>query len=159
MTSKPFNGPSPEPRAPPPFPVTGRGAAGVTAIDTSPGPVTVSAVEPCTEPEAAVIAVLPALIALSSPAALITATPIAEELQVTVPVRFCVLPSLYVPVAVNCYVAPTATGGFAGVTAMETSAGGPTVAVVEPHTEPAQALTVAEPAAKAYRLDWWRRCR
>ena len=31
------------------------------------------------------------------------------ELHVTEPVRFCVLLSLYVPVAVNCCVAPTAT--------------------------------------------------
>ena len=44
-------------------------------------------------------------------------------------VRFCVLPSLKVPVAVNCWVSPTATEGFAGVTATDFSVGAATVIV------------------------------
>jgi hypothetical protein len=38
------------------------------------------------------------------PPALIVAVAVVPEAQVTDPVRFCVLPSLYVPVAVNCCV-------------------------------------------------------
>src|SRR5208282_5344192 len=38
----------------------------------------------------------------------------------------------------------------AAVPVIEPGSGGPTVAVVEPHTAPAQALSVAEPAAAAY---------
>src|SRR5208282_6636110 len=55
-----------------------------------------------------------------------------DELHIAVLVRFCVLPSLYVPVAVNCCVVPAAIEGFAGVTAIETSVGAVTVSVVEP---------------------------
>ena len=47
-------------------------------------------------------------------------------------VRFCVLPSVKVPVAVNCSVSPRATEGLAGVTAMDTKAAAETVDVVEP---------------------------
>ena len=63
---------------------------------------------------------------------LIVATPRVEELHVAVLVRFCVLPSVYVPVAVNCCVLPTAIEGFVGVTAMETSTGAVMVSVVVP---------------------------
>ena len=38
-------------------------------------------------------------------------------------VRFCVVPLLYVPVAVNCCLAPAAMEELAGVTAIETSGG------------------------------------
>jgi hypothetical protein len=41
------------------------------------------------------------------PEVLIVATEVLEDAQVTWLLRFCVLPSLYVPVAVNCCVAPT----------------------------------------------------
>src|ERR1700719_1254331 len=56
---------------------------------------------------------------LAKPALLIVATAVFEELQVTELVRFWVLLSLYVPVAVNCCGTPLATEGFAGVTAIE----------------------------------------
>jgi hypothetical protein len=74
--------------------------------------------------------------ALASPAVLIVATAAAEELHVAVLVRFCVLPSAYVPVAVNCSVLPLTIDGFAGVTAIDTSVGGVTVSVVLPETVP-----------------------
>ena len=38
-------------------------------------------------------------------------------------VRFCVVPLLYVPVAVNCWVVPATMEELAGVTAIETSGG------------------------------------
>jgi hypothetical protein len=95
------------------------GFAGVTAIDTR-GAVTVRVVVPCTAPEPAVIVVLPMATPLASPPALIVATPGTEELHVAVLVRFSVLPSLYVPVAVNCCVATAGMEGFVGVTAIDT---------------------------------------
>src|SRR5215472_10967313 len=98
-----------------------KGFAGVTAIETNTGAVTVRFVEPLMEPDVAEIVVLPVATPVASPASLpIIATAIFDELQVTELVRFCVLLSLYVPVAVNCWATPLAIEGFAGVTASET---------------------------------------
>jgi hypothetical protein len=63
--------------------------------------------------------VLPALTPVARPAPLMVATLVAEEAQVTWLVRFCVLLSEYVPVAVNCCVTPEEIFWLAGVTAME----------------------------------------
>jgi hypothetical protein len=76
--------------------------AGVTATDTSVEAITVSVVLPEIEPVVARMVVEPVPIAVATPAALIVATVPAEELHVEVLVRFCVVPSLNVPVAVNC---------------------------------------------------------
>ena len=76
--------------------------AGVTATDTSVEAVTVSVVLPEIEPVVARMVVDPVPIAVATPAALIVATVAAEELHVAVLVRFCVVPSVKVPVAVNC---------------------------------------------------------
>ena len=62
---------------------------------------------------------VPVATVLAEPALLMVATAVFEELQVTELVRFWVLLSLYVPVAVNCCGKPLATEGFAGVTAIE----------------------------------------
>jgi hypothetical protein len=94
------------------------GLAGVTAIETRVAAVTVSVVDPVTLPEVAVMVVVPTPVDVANPAFEIVATPAAEELHVAVPVRFCVLPSLYVPVAVNCCVCPLAIDGAAGVMAI-----------------------------------------
>jgi hypothetical protein len=69
---------------------------------------------------------------VARPAALIVATVTAEELHVAVVVRFCVVPSLKVPVAANCCVLPFGTDGFAGVTATDTSVAAVPVSVVLP---------------------------
>ncbi len=70
------------------------------------------------------------------------------EVQVTELVMFAVLESLYVPVAVNCCVEPAGIDGFAGVTAMDNSAGpGSTVRFVVPLIAPEVALIVVLPAA------------
>ena len=63
---------------------------------------------------------------------MIVATVTADELHVAVLVRFCVVPSLKVPVAVNCWVPPFGTDGFAGVTATDTSVAAVPVSVVLP---------------------------
>jgi hypothetical protein len=76
--------------------------------------------------------VVPVPTAVARPAALIVATVTAEELHVAVLLRFCVVPSLKVPVAANCCVPPFETEGFAGVTAIDTSVAAVTVSVVLP---------------------------
>jgi hypothetical protein len=64
------------------------------AIETSDGAPTVSVVEPEIDPEAAVMDVLPAANPLASPPSVIEATLAAEDVHVTVLVRFCVVPSV-----------------------------------------------------------------
>ena len=73
---------------------------------------------------------------VANPPAPIVATPLFDELHVTVPVKFCVLLSVYVPVAVNCCVFPAGMEAFAGVMAIETNAAAATVRVVDPVTDP-----------------------
>ena len=55
--------------------------------------------------------------------------------------------SLYVPVAVNCWVRPAAMDGLAGVTAMLLRVAALTVSRVLPPTRPMVALIVLVPAA------------
>jgi hypothetical protein len=78
------------------------GFAGVTAIDCNVAAVTVSKVEPLMDDDVAVIVEFPTPAALARPEALIVAVVVVPEDQVTLDVRFCVVPSLNVPVAVNC---------------------------------------------------------
>ena len=91
----------------------------------------------------------PVLAALTRPAEpvalLIVATVVLLEAQVTWVVRFWVVASVYVPVAVSCWVMPRTTDGLAGVMAMETSSSDVTVMPVEPVTAPWVALSVVEP--------------
>ena len=82
-------------------------------------------------PEDASMVVDPRPTAAAKPAALMVAG-LSDEVQVTVLVRFCVLPSVKVPVAENCCPVPNAIDAFSGVRAMETSAGVVTVKVAEP---------------------------
>ena len=121
------------------------GFAGVTAIDCSVAAVTVSKVEPLIEDDVAVIVELPTPAPVARPAALIVAVVVVPEDQVTVDVKFCVVPSLNVPVAVNCCVAPLAIDGFAGVTAIDCRVAAVTVRVVEPLIAPDVALIVEVP--------------
>ena len=92
---------------------------------------------------------MPAATPVANPPALIVATPVVCELQVTELVKFCVELSEKVPVAVNCSVVPLATEGFAGVTAIDTSVAEVTVSKVEPLTLPDAAMIVLVPAAFA----------
>ena len=68
-----------------------------------------------------------------------------DELHSTEPVMSCVLVSVKVPVAVNCFVVPMAMLGLAGVTAIETRVALVTVSEVVPLTEPDAAVMVAGP--------------
>ena len=108
------------------------GFAGVTATETSVAAVTVSVVLPEMEPEVARIVVEPAPTAVTRPAVLIVATVPAEELHVAVLVRSCVVPSLNVPVALNCCVWPLVIEELAGVTAIDARVAAVTDIVVLP---------------------------
>ena len=93
--------------------------------------VTIREVEPLNVPDAAWMVVVPPTKAVANPEPPIVAAAVLDEVQLTVLVRFCVLLSLKVPVAVNCCVPPAATDGYAGVTWIETKAG-PIVIAAEP---------------------------
>ena len=70
------------------------GFAGVTAMDTNVGGVTVRLVMPVIVPETARIVVVPVPAPVASPTALIVATDVLVDDQTTDPVKFKVLPSL-----------------------------------------------------------------
>ena len=125
--------------------------AGVTAMDTSVAEVTVSVAVPTTLPDVAVIVDDPAATDVANPlepAALLTAAiVVADDFQVTDVVRFCVVLSEYVPVAVNCLDVPSAMLELVGVTAIEISVAGVTASVALPETLPDVAEIVVEPVA------------
>lgn len=101
--------------------------------------MTVNVVEPDIAPEEAVIVDIPVAMLLASPfvsGPLLTVATVAfEELQCTVVVTLCVLPSVKVPVAVNCCVVPRGIEGIAGVIAMDDNRAGEIVSVVNPIIE------------------------
>ena len=82
------------------------------------GDCTVTVDEPLTVPDVAVIVTCPAPTAVITPLASTVARLWLDEAHVAVCVRSFVLPSLYVPVAVNACVAPTLTVAEPGETAM-----------------------------------------
>jgi hypothetical protein len=75
------------------------------------------------------------------------ATAAFPERQVADVVRSSVLPSVKVPVAVNCWVVPCAIDGMGGFTVIEASAVLLTVRVVEAEIEPDVAEMVEFPVA------------
>src|SRR5436190_1152680 len=91
--------------------------------------------------------VLPVATLLAKPWPLMPAAAAFDELQTTELVMSCVLESLKVPVAVNCFVVPAAMDGVAGETAIETRCAGTTVRTVVSVNEPTVAVMVVEPAA------------
>jgi hypothetical protein len=103
--------------------------------------------EPLIAPDAAVIVALPSPTPLARPEPFMLATVATEELQLTEPVRFCVLPSVKVPVAVNCCVVSSAMVALGGPTAMETKTGGVTVKLDDPEIVPNIAVIVVPPCA------------
>ena len=123
--------------------------AGVTVIAISVAEVTVSFVEALALPDAALIVVLPCAMDVASPALLMVATATVEDVQVTELVTSCMLPSLNVPVAVNCCDCPAAIVGFEGAMVSETSAAGLTVTAIDPVMLPDVAMTFAEPTLSA----------
>jgi len=128
--------------------------AGATVMATSAAALTVKVAEPLVFPEVALIVVVPWAMLVARPALLMVATAVPLEFQVTEFVRSCVLLSLNVPVAVNCWVFPAAITGFAGFTAMETSVAGVTVSDVDPLTLAEVALMVVFPMATLVASPW-----
>src|SRR5258706_322653 len=106
---------------------------------------------PTTVPLVAEITVMPALAAVARPAEPVAFEIVAvarvEDAQVTIDVRFCVVVSLYVPVAVNCCVRPLATDGAAGVMARLVSVAAVTASVAVPVTPLLVAEIVVVPTA------------
>jgi len=92
---------------------------------------------------------VPAEKAVARPLLLIVATDISVELQMTCVVILKLVPSEYVPVAVNCRVAPIDMLGLAGVINMEERVAEFTVRVVLPDILPEVAVMVALPATTA----------
>lgn len=89
-------------------------------MDCSTAAVTVIVIEfDVTPPCAAVILAEPTLFPVARPDALTVATAEFEEDQVTELVRFCVLPSVKVPVAVNWSVVPFAIDVFGALIAID----------------------------------------
>jgi len=125
------------------------GLDGVTAMEDRVAEFTVTVVLPEIVPEVAVMVVTPVVRAVARPLLLTVAIVVSEELQVTCVVISWVVPSAYVPVAVNCWVAPPGMFGLAGVTAREDSVEEVTVRIVFPETVPTVAVIVAVPAARA----------
>jgi hypothetical protein len=126
---------------------------GVTAMDVKFWLTadTTSVAFPLTPLREAVMVVEPEATAVASPDELIVATVVVADVQVAVELKFFVEPSLYVPVAVNCWVAATAMLAEFGVTAMEVSVAvdADTVNIAVPLTPLMEAVMVEEPEATA----------
>jgi len=120
--------------------------AGVTAIETSVAPVTVSDAVPLTEPEVAVIVDVPEPTPVPTPAEVIVTT-LVEELDQVRFVNSCVLPSSKLPTALNCRIVPAAIDCSAGVTAIDVKCAATTVKVEESLNAPIVAIMFALPAA------------
>jgi hypothetical protein len=130
------------------LPLVTDGFVGVTAIEARTGAVTVSVADPEIVPEVALIVAVPCPVPVASPELFSVATARLVEPQAALEVRSCVVLSVYVPVAVNCWVLPLGTDGFTGVTAIDTNAGGATVRVVVPTMEPEVALMFVLPCSR-----------
>jgi hypothetical protein len=127
------------------FPAATDAVAGVTAIDFSTAAVTVNEAVPLIVPDAAVMVTLPGITLVDSPVVLTVAIDVDEEVQVAVALKFCVVPLVKVPVAVNCCVLPAATDAVPGVTAMDFKTAAVTVSAVEPLIVPDLAVMVPLP--------------
>jgi len=121
-------------------------AEGDTEIDVSEG-VAVSPVLLETPELLALMVLVPAATAVTSPEELIFATPVLLELHVAEVVIFAVLPSLNVPVAVYCSVLPVGKLAFSGLNAIDFNVIDFTVSEVEPELAPFRdAVIVVTPA-------------
>ena len=118
------------------------------AIDTNVAAVTINTVEPVTVPELAFTVDVPMPALVARPLASMLAVEVVFDDHATVPVRSCMLPSVNVPVAVNCCFVPSAIDGTGGVTAMDASAAAVTLNVVVPVTGPEVAVIFAEPVLR-----------
>jgi len=91
---------------------------------------------------------VPVVTAVARPLPL-TVADVSEEFHVTSVVISKLVPSEYIPMAVNCWVSPIGMLGLSGVTDMEDRVAWGTVRVVFPDLPPKEAVIVAEPVATA----------
>ena len=108
---------------------------GVTAMESNTAGRIVSGALELTAPEVATIFTGPWLTPVATPEASTVAIVMSEELHWT-EARSAELPSLKIPVAVNCAVAPIGSWSKSEETAMSTSEAGFTVNAALPETEP-----------------------
>jgi hypothetical protein len=108
--------------------------------------VTVNAVLPVTELSAAITEVEPDATAVARPVPAMVATAVFEILQVAVEVTLAVDLSLYVAVAVNCFVEPMAKLAEVGVMASDETVFAVTVKTVDPLMPPNEAVMVVVPS-------------
>lgn len=87
--------------------------------------------------------VLPGPVPVTTPLLLTVATPVEDELQLTEAVRFCVLSSEKIPVAVRSRLVVLAMDGFTGVMVSDIKVTA-TLSVAVPVTGPSTLLNVAE---------------
>ena len=134
------------------------GLTGATAMEDKVAGVTVKVVLPMILPkvptpkpaeEVAAMVTVPAARPSTRPWLFSTATNIFDVCQRTCEVISRLVPSEYVPVAVNCWLSPTGRLRLAGATAMEDKVAELTVRIVVPETVPEVAVMVGAPAAKA----------
>ena len=127
------------------------GLIGVMAMDCNVADVTVSVVLPVRMPEAPEMTAVPDDTPEAKPAlgplAMIVATDGVSELNVVIAVMSLLLPSLKLPIAINCCWPPIAIDGFAGVTAIESSVAWVTFNIAELTLPPKLAVMVAVPMA------------
>lgn len=90
---------------------------------------------------------VPALKVVASPALSTVATLPLDEVHVALLLMFCVLPSLKVPVAANCWEVPAGTDAVDGETAIDVTMAEVTVRVVLPVVVPEVAEMVTSPGA------------
>jgi hypothetical protein len=125
-------------------PMANDALAGVTAMETSTACPTFSVAVPLTKPDVAVMTAVPTPSPLATPPPAMLAT-VEDEVQVTELVRSCALPSLYVPVAVNCWLVPLAIDALPGLTDIDTNTGDVTAKLVEPVIVPEVAVIIVLP--------------
>ena len=111
-------------------------------------------VEAFTAPRAAVTEDVPGHKDAPRPVELMVATACVAELQVTDVVRSCWVPSVRVPVALNCCVVPNAIDGLGGFTVIDTKAALFTVRVVEAEIKPDVAEMLELPAVTVVARPW-----
>lgn len=96
------------------------------ARETKLADVTLRVAEPVTPADVAVMIVVPWPTLLARPPAPTVATVKEEVVHLAELVRYCVLPSLKVPSALNCWVSPNEIEGVPGVTEIDLRIGGVT---------------------------------
>ena len=100
-----------------------------------------------TAPSEAMIVVVPVASALARPVLLTVARFGADEFQVAIPVMSWLVPSVKVPVAVNCCTVPAGVDGSRGVITMDATTAGVTDRVSVMLIEPETAVMVTFPRA------------